>query len=505
MGKQGGTADRLYLDGRDLSGDINSVASIGGGPATADVTHLPRDAAERIGTALDGHLHFVAFFNPTGAHPKLNDLPTADVIATYLRGVTPTMPGAGLVAKQVDYPAQRGDDGSLLFPVQALSTGSGLEWGHGYVGGATRTDMAATNGVGVDDGAATDAGFTAYLHALSLTGTSATVTVQHSADNGATDPWVTLLSFSAVTSAPSAQRVSALGLAKRWIRAITTGTFSSLAFHVLGIRGVAIGVPVDVQIFTTSGTWTKPPGVTAISVLCIAAGGGGGFGFSLTGNTSGAGGGGGGGGGTSGNTFRAAELAATETVTVGAGGTGGTAVNGGFGGTGGATTFGTTVKVRANGGTGGTQGGDVTSAPGGVGGAGNFAGAAGGAGGSFSGGSGGQSSTTAAAGGGAGGGIFSSTSANAGGAGGHLLHRGISGGGAGGAVGVSGSAGTGLASVPLGGGGGGGGGASAAGTAGSGGAGGAPGGGGGGGGTTQSGTGGDGAGGAAGMVWVVSW
>jgi hypothetical protein len=74
-------------------------------------------------------------------------------------------------------------------------------------------------------------GAQAYLQATALTGSTATVTIQHSPDNAT---WSTLLAFAAVTSAPQAQRVTVSNTTtvNRYLRAITAGTFTSFAFQV---------------------------------------------------------------------------------------------------------------------------------------------------------------------------------------------------------------------------------------------------------------------------------
>lgn len=126
------------------------------------------------------------------------------------------------------------------------------------------------------------------------------------------------------------------------------------------------------QVFTSSGTFTIPTGITALKVTAIGGGGGGGAATSNSNDSAQAGGGGGGGtavayltGLTPGNTL---------SVTVGAGGTAGSSA--GNGGAGGASSVAsgtqTITTITANGG-----GGGIGASPGGSG--------AGGAGGSTSG------------------------------------------------------------------------------------------------------------------------
>ena len=89
---------------------------------------------------------------------------------------------------------------------------------------------------------------------------------------------------------------------------------------------------VNVQEFTSSGTWTKPEQGTVAFVQIWGSGGGG---ASYSNGRAG----GGGGGGYSTAFLRLADLGATETVTIGAGGFGGQGLGGygGFGGAGGGT------------------------------------------------------------------------------------------------------------------------------------------------------------------------
>lgn len=209
---------------------------------------------------------------------------------------------------------------------------------------------------------------------------------------------------------------------------------------------------LDYQVFTTPGanTWTKPTGLSGTELVIIQMWGAGGAGGGCTGDTQG--GGGGGGGCFVEVKVRASDLGATETVTIGAGGTGstGSGTAGGntsfgsnyiaYGGGGGAT--GATSTDAAGGGGGGSTsvGGSVTGTTGGTGGgpAGATAGASSGG---FGGAGGGSSSTggsafiSGAGGGGCSNGIT-------GGTGGSSIFGGGGGGAGGTDVGGGGTAGT---------------------------------------------------------------
>lgn len=128
----------------------------------------------------------------------------------------------------------------------------------------------------------------------------------------------------------------------------------------------------DVQSFTGSGVWTKPDGALIVGVLAFGAGGGGGGGAGVAGaGAVSTGGGGGGGGARVYKVFRASDLSATVTVTIGTAGThgtGGTAADGTSGGIGGDTTFG--AYVKAWGGGGGSKGTNAAGTVGGGGGGG---------------------------------------------------------------------------------------------------------------------------------------
>ena len=238
MAKQSGLGDAFIIGGNVLSNDISAVDKISGGPQAELFTGIDKFAIERQGVLRDGSLDFTAFYNDTtvtGEHAVLKGLPTTDTLMTYLRGTSLGGWCANLNAKQVNYDGTRAQNGAYTLKVNGVGNGYGLEWCQQLTAGV-RTDTTATNGTSVDYGAvSTLFGAQAYLQVSSVVGTSVTVIVQDSADN-TTFANVTGLSFTAVTpaAAPTFQRLATAGNAtiRRYLRVITSGTFTSAVFQV---------------------------------------------------------------------------------------------------------------------------------------------------------------------------------------------------------------------------------------------------------------------------------
>ena len=242
MAKRSGLGQRLLVGGYDISGDIQALDNVHGGPALLDTTDITQSAKSRINGLRDGGMGVSVFFDTANAHPVLDALPTTDVAVSYLMSTTSGDQAACLIAKQVGYDPTRAANGALMLKTQFDANGYGLEWGEQLTAGL-RTDTTATAGAVTDDGAATNYGGQAYLQVTAFSGTSVTVAVQHATTSGGSYANVTGLAFTAVTAAPAWQRLATSNALTidEYVKVTTTGTFTSATFSVVFVRNLTAG------------------------------------------------------------------------------------------------------------------------------------------------------------------------------------------------------------------------------------------------------------------------
>jgi hypothetical protein len=237
MAKQSGLGDRLIVGGYDLSGDIGSIQRIAGGPAALDVTDITQSGYGRLGGLRDGGIDFTSWFDKAigASHPRLSALPTSDVVVTYCRGYGLGSQAASCVGKQIGYDGNRAQDGTFSQVTNVTANGYGVEWGVQLTPGL-RVDATGTNGASVDTTLLTAFGAQFYLQVSALTGTSVTVKIQDSADNST---WADLTgaTFAAATG-PSSERIAVSGTVRRYLRAVSSGTFTSATFLVQGVKNL---------------------------------------------------------------------------------------------------------------------------------------------------------------------------------------------------------------------------------------------------------------------------
>lgn len=252
MPKQSGLGNQLFIGGYDIGADVSDISSISTPRATLPATGITMSAQARMFGQRDAMAEFNNFFNPAAGetHSILKTLPTADTQVMYLVGTTLGDEAFSMLGKQINYDPQRGDDGSLKFGVSAQSNAFGGDWGSSLTAGK-RSDTTATNGTSVDFATAANPasaafGFQAYLQVFSFTGTSVTIKLQESSDNAVGDPFadVTGGAFTAVTSLGHQRIQSASDTlsVERYLRVVTTGTFSQCTFAVTVTRNDAARV-----------------------------------------------------------------------------------------------------------------------------------------------------------------------------------------------------------------------------------------------------------------------
>jgi hypothetical protein len=171
-------------------------------------------------------------------HNALSTLPRTDTIATYLRGTALGNAAASCLGVQLNYDPTRDNTGNLTLQVEVDADGYGLEWGIQLTPGL-RADVADTNGTYIDSGAASSFGAQAYLQLVAIIGTSVDVVVQHSPDHST---WATLIDFGSKTNIGSfREALSNTAAVDRYVRVITTGTFTYAQFAVMFNRNQVAG------------------------------------------------------------------------------------------------------------------------------------------------------------------------------------------------------------------------------------------------------------------------
>lgn len=236
MAKKTGLAQNFYVGGRDLSGDVGSIQSVGGVRSTLEVTGIDKSGVERLLAHGDGQMTFQTFFNDaTGqAHDSLSPLTTADVIVLWALGLTIGDIAAFLVAKQINYDFNRPMDGSLEQVTEVQGDGNALEWATMLTAGMI-THSSATNGASENNGGSSASGLAGVLQVKSIASGTITLTIEDSPNNST---WSTLKAFASVSSAPTAERVTVSGTVDQYLRIASTGTFGgSCVFAVATRRG----------------------------------------------------------------------------------------------------------------------------------------------------------------------------------------------------------------------------------------------------------------------------
>ena len=250
-GKISAVGSNCYVGTADLSGDIGAVTGMELARPAFRVTGINAAAEERISGRRDGSMGFMAFWNVDTAqsHLTFSAMPRTDVIATVVIA-TPAVgsAAASMVAKQVNYASQVGEDGSLGASIDMVGNAYGLEWSGGANGDGLLTTGKETFATGTVNGTSVDLaavstlfGASAYLHVFSHGSGTATFTIQDSADDSTFLP-VTGLAFTAVTGATTERLQTAAGATiRRYVRVQKTGTSTATVAAINFVRYTEAG------------------------------------------------------------------------------------------------------------------------------------------------------------------------------------------------------------------------------------------------------------------------
>jgi hypothetical protein len=241
MAKDSGMGMQVYVDGYDISGDHQSLI-LRSPIAVIETTGVDKSGYERIGGRRDGGIDAVTYFNPDTvaggsaadrAHLVYKSLPLTDRMISVTH---PSGEAWNLIAKQGGYDPTVAADGAITCQVNSQANSYGLEVAKLLTASPT-TQGAAGNVASVDFGAAGTFGAQFHLQVLAFTGTSATVKIQSSSDDGSGDAFADIVGggFTAATGRTTQRIETARNQAvERYLRVVTTGVFTNLVFLVTG-------------------------------------------------------------------------------------------------------------------------------------------------------------------------------------------------------------------------------------------------------------------------------
>lgn len=251
MAKQSGAtgAQRLFVDGYDVSGNVSALTSINATRDNLDVTDITQTGKDRRGGLASGELTVNGWWDgtpsqtPPAVHDIFRTLRDSAVISFHDSNAAVGTAVAGLVAHQVNYNPVRSEDGALAWTVNAQgSAGYGLEWGYALTLGS-QTFASAGYGSDCDDLAgspvSTAFGAILYVHLLSLG--SGTVTI--SAVEGASAAPTTAIAgcTTAGLTTRGAYRLpstSATATIRRYTRLYCSGTFTNAVVAAMLVRPI---------------------------------------------------------------------------------------------------------------------------------------------------------------------------------------------------------------------------------------------------------------------------
>ena len=240
MAKSSGLGQRMWVHGRDISGDVGSLQSLATPKRVIENPQgIDSSAVQRLLAHGDGLLGFTGWFNdaPDQLHDALSGLPLTDLVSLVAMSTTRGAAAYALVGKLVDHAHNRTADGALQITASMEANLVPGEWGVMVTAGsetiASAGDLGSLDENGAD--ASSALGASAVLQFISLGSGTPTIILEDSTDNAV---FATLITFTA-TPAPVGQRLTVTGNVDRWLQMTATGTFTNAVIAVMFRRGTA--------------------------------------------------------------------------------------------------------------------------------------------------------------------------------------------------------------------------------------------------------------------------
>lgn len=234
---------RAFLDEYDLSDTTSHLPNMQFDIGQLNKTTIMHGGMARIDALRDGRLATVNHFDTdTGkSHDALADFPAsrADRLLTWCH--RPVLGGAALSCwgQQESLAYRVEQNGDLLLDAAVLGNRYGVELGRLLTTGLqSSTGAEALDGFDTGSGTDTDLGAQFYLHVSAFTGTSVTVVIQDSDDDGDVDPYADIggAVFTTVTG-PTFERIQTgrTENIKEWLRVDLDGTYTALTLAVVAV------------------------------------------------------------------------------------------------------------------------------------------------------------------------------------------------------------------------------------------------------------------------------
>lgn len=246
MAKLSGIGMELYFGGSDLSGCTASIENLSTPRTTIDKTGLVTSSIERVYGHSSGEMTVTTHFNDCAGkeHLRYRNAPTTDVLAMILVRPCKDQEVAMLTAKQVSYDGTRGTDGDFTLSVEAQSNAQFLEWGKVLV---TKTSVSANgNSPSLNNCAASCSGVAVMIQVSVFSGTSISVALQESSDDGCTDAFATIACFTNVVGI-TAERKTVSGSGQEQYMRLNYSNISGESMTITA--ALRRGTSVDIEAY----------------------------------------------------------------------------------------------------------------------------------------------------------------------------------------------------------------------------------------------------------------